>query len=44
MNMTKNEQFIYKELKSICDRNYIIIIDYNQKRLSIAVVKNQMTT
>ncbi|WP_272666791.1 ATPase, T2SS/T4P/T4SS family [Providencia sp. PROV069] len=39
MNMTKNEQFIYKELKSICDRNYIIIIDYNQKRLSIAVVK-----
>ncbi|ENU1226376.1 ATPase, T2SS/T4P/T4SS family [Providencia rettgeri] len=39
MNIAKNDQFIYKELKSLCDRNYIIIIDYNQKRLSIAVVK-----
>lgn len=39
MNTTKDNQFIYKELKKLCDKHYIIIVDYNQKRLSIATVK-----
>ncbi|MEX6257201.1 hypothetical protein [Providencia huaxiensis] len=39
MNTLKDKQYILKELKNICDRNYMIIIDYNHKRLSIAVAK-----
>ncbi|MGO2347136.1 MAG: ATPase, T2SS/T4P/T4SS family, partial [Providencia sp.] len=37
MNYTRERQYIFKELKNVCDKNYIIIIDYNHKRLSIAV-------
>ncbi|MGG4663806.1 ATPase, T2SS/T4P/T4SS family [Providencia vermicola] len=39
MNITKDNQFIFKELKKLCDKHYIIIVDYNHKRLSIATVK-----
>lgn len=39
MNTTREKQFIFKELKIVCDKHYIIIIDYNHKRLSIAVSK-----
>lgn len=39
MNSLKEDTFILKELKSICDKNYIIIIDYSHKRLSIASAK-----
>ena len=37
MNYTRERQYIFKELKNVCDKNYIITIDYNHKRLSIAV-------
>ncbi|MDD9341593.1 ATPase, T2SS/T4P/T4SS family [Providencia heimbachae] len=40
MNLTRERQYILKEIKNVCDKNYIIIIDYNQKRLSIAVSQN----
>lgn len=33
MNSTRERDFIFKELKSICDKHYIIIVDYNHKRL-----------
>ncbi|EKT55911.1 ATPase, T2SS/T4P/T4SS family [Providencia sneebia] len=36
---TRETQFIFKELKNICDKHYIIIVDYNEKRLSIALSK-----
>lgn len=39
MNSTRERDFIFKELKSICDKHYIIIVDYNHKRLSIGVPK-----
>lgn len=39
MNITQGTQFIFKELKKLCDKNYMIIVDYNKKRLSIATAK-----
>ncbi|HGN1706202.1 TPA: ATPase, T2SS/T4P/T4SS family [Providencia rettgeri] len=39
MSSSKETQFIFKELKNICDRHYMIIVDYNHKRLSIATAK-----
>lgn len=40
MNITKNDQFIYKELKSLCDKNYIII----KKDYLSPLLKNRMIT
>ncbi|MEX9822298.1 hypothetical protein [Providencia vermicola] len=39
MMTTREQDFIFKELKSVCDKHYIIIVDYNNKRLSIGVPK-----
>ncbi|MTC55353.1 MULTISPECIES: ATPase, T2SS/T4P/T4SS family [Providencia] len=39
MNSAKDNQYIFKELKILCDKNYIVIIDYNEKRLSIATLE-----
>lgn len=39
MNMTREKQFIFNELKNVCNKYHIIIVDYNKKRLSIAVAK-----
>lgn len=36
MTSTREKDFIFKELKFVCDKHYIIIIDYTNKRLSIA--------
>lgn len=36
MASTREKDFIFKELKIFCDKHYIIIVDYTNKRLSIA--------
>lgn len=39
MRSSRESHYIFKELKVLCDKNYIVIIDYNEKRLSIATIE-----
>lgn len=39
MRTSRESHYIFKELKVLCDKNYIVIIDYNEKRLSIATIE-----
>ena len=39
MKSTRERQYIYTEIKNVCDKHYIIMVDYSTKRLSIAVSK-----
>ncbi|HEQ1857695.1 TPA: Flp pilus assembly complex ATPase component TadA [Providencia alcalifaciens] len=39
MRSSRESHYVFKELKVLCDKNYIVIIDYNEKRLSIATIE-----